>query len=107
MLTSVTDKDAGRQPDPSGDIQRHWQCDSNNLASGGVYVVMEGIVECGGRSWYELGIVTDANKNKKLTIGTGPAHAVYFATYEVVKQAMGGNASGHHPVAAGMPPSYL
>jgi len=32
----------------------------------------------------------------------GPAHAVYFATYEVVKQAMGGNASGHHPLAAGM-----
>jgi hypothetical protein len=32
----------------------------------------------------------------------GPAHAVYFATYEVVKQAMGGNAAGHHPVAAGM-----
>lgn len=31
----------------------------------------------------------------------GPAHAVYFATYEVVKQAMGGNASGHHPLAAG------
>jgi hypothetical protein len=36
-----------------------------------------------------------------LTSRTGPAHAVYFATYEVVKQAMGGNASGHHPVAAG------
>ena len=33
----------------------------------------------------------------------GPAHAVYFATYEVVKQAMGGNASGHHPMAAGKP----
>lgn len=32
---------------------------------------------------------------------TGPAHAVYFATYEAVKQAMGGNASGHHPLAAG------
>lgn len=31
----------------------------------------------------------------------GPAHAVYFATYEVVKQAMGGNAAGHHPLAAG------
>jgi len=31
----------------------------------------------------------------------GPAHAVYFATYEAVKQAMGGNASGHHPLAAG------
>lgn len=34
-------------------------------------------------------------------VGAGPAHAVYFATYEVVKQAMGGNASGHHPMAAG------
>ena len=33
---------------------------------------------------------------------TGPAHAVYFATYEVVKQSMGGNASGHHPLAAGI-----
>ena len=40
-------------------------------------------------------------KTSGLTIGLGPAHAVYFATYEVVKQAMGGNASGHHPLAAG------
>ena len=32
----------------------------------------------------------------------GPAHAVYFATYEVVKQAMGGNeGTEHHPLAAG------
>ncbi|KXL44514.1 hypothetical protein M433DRAFT_4965 [Acidomyces richmondensis BFW] len=36
-----------------------------------------------------------------VVVGAGPAHAVYFATYEVVKQAMGGNASGHHPFAAG------
>ncbi|KAI7482993.1 hypothetical protein KC367_g2245 [Hortaea werneckii] len=35
-----------------------------------------------------------------VVLGAGPAHAVYFATYEVVKQAMGGNAAGHHPVAA-------
>ncbi|EMD00188.1 hypothetical protein BAUCODRAFT_145495 [Baudoinia panamericana UAMH 10762] len=35
-----------------------------------------------------------------VVLGAGPAHAVYFATYEVVKQAMGGNASGHHPLAA-------
>jgi hypothetical protein len=34
-------------------------------------------------------------------VGAGPAHAVYFATYEVVKQQMGGNAVGHHPLAAG------
>lgn len=32
----------------------------------------------------------------------GPAHAVYFATYEAVKHAMGGNRAGvHHPLAAG------
>ncbi|KAK3115276.1 Fe(2+) transporter [Teratosphaeriaceae sp. CCFEE 6253] len=36
-----------------------------------------------------------------VVVGAGPAHAVYFATYEAVKQAMGGNASGHHPLAAG------
>jgi hypothetical protein len=32
---------------------------------------------------------------------TGPAHAVYFATYEAVKHLMGGNQAGvHHPLAA-------
>jgi solute carrier family 25 iron transporter 28/37 len=37
-----------------------------------------------------------------LTEGLGPAHAVYFATYEAVKHAMGGNQAGvHHPLAAG------
>jgi hypothetical protein len=31
----------------------------------------------------------------------GPAHAVYFATYEAVKHVMGGNKAGvHHPLAA-------
>lgn len=35
--------------------------------------------------------------------GAGPAHAVYFATYEAVKHVMGGNQAGvHHPLAAGM-----
>lgn len=30
----------------------------------------------------------------------GPAHAVYFSTYEVVKQRLGGNVGyGHHPLA--------
>ncbi|KAA6411501.1 MAG: mitochondrial RNA splicing [Lasallia pustulata] len=34
-------------------------------------------------------------------LGAGPAHAVYFATYEAVKQAMGGNVGNeHHPLAA-------
>jgi len=40
-------------------------------------------------------------RSKWLISETGPAHAVYFATYEAVKQSMGGNAAGHHPLAAG------
>lgn len=37
-----------------------------------------------------------------LNCGKGPAHALYFVTYETVKQAMGGNErSTHHPLAAG------
>ncbi|KAF2459566.1 mitochondrial carrier domain-containing protein [Lineolata rhizophorae] len=38
-----------------------------------------------------------------VVLGAGPAHAVYFATYETVKHAMGGNQGGsdeHHPLAA-------
>ncbi|KAH8198245.1 hypothetical protein TruAng_007588 [Truncatella angustata] len=36
-----------------------------------------------------------------VVVGAGPAHAVYFATYEAVKHAMGGNQIGeHHPLAA-------
>lgn len=40
---------------------------------------------------------------RELTIRQGPAHAVYFGTYEVVKEMAGGNkADGkHHPLAAG------
>lgn len=38
-----------------------------------------------------------------VVVGAGPAHAVYFATYEAVKHVMGGNKVGtHHPLAAGM-----
>jgi hypothetical protein len=35
---------------------------------------------------------------------TGPAHAVYFASYEATKHALGGNegeSDEHHPLAAG------
>ena len=28
-----------------------------------------------------------------------PAHALYFATYELAKRSLGGNSPGHHPVA--------
>ena len=34
--------------------------------------------------------------------GSGPAHAVYFSTYEFVKQRLGGNEGvEHHPFAVG------
>ncbi|KAI5854093.1 mitochondrial RNA-splicing protein MRS3 [Durotheca rogersii] len=36
-----------------------------------------------------------------VVVGAGPAHAIYFATYEAVKHLMGGNRAGvHHPLAA-------
>ncbi|ORY15801.1 mitochondrial carrier domain-containing protein [Clohesyomyces aquaticus] len=38
-----------------------------------------------------------------VVLGAGPAHAVYFASYETVKHALGGNEGGqeeHHPFAA-------
>lgn len=46
--------------------------------------------------------IMSAPKDEMLTPNTGPAHAVYFATYEAVKHAMGGNnGDEHHPLAAG------
>lgn len=52
---------------------------------------------CGCRLVYLRGLSADI-----LTLGLGPAHAVYFATYEAVKHVMGGNQAGvHHPLAAG------
>ncbi|KAL5361353.1 mitochondrial carrier domain-containing protein [Aspergillus floccosus] len=36
-------------------------------------------------------------------VGAGPAHAVYFGTYEFVKDLAGGNVDdGHHPLAAAL-----
>jgi solute carrier family 25 iron transporter 28/37 len=57
------------------------------------------IVGAGGFVYDEWEIQDTSN-----TVATGPAHAVYFGTYEIVKEAMGGNkADGkHHPLAAGM-----
>lgn len=34
-------------------------------------------------------------------LGAGPAHAVYFGTYEAVKDVAGGNKEGHHFGATG------
>lgn len=62
---------------------------------------MERHIECGSRSWYGSSI-SSFPILRTLTGKTGPAHAVYFATYEAVKHAMGGNnGNEHHPLAAG------
>jgi len=34
-------------------------------------------------------------------LGAGPAHAVYFGTYEIVKEWAGGNRPGHQFAATG------
>ena len=67
---------------------------------------MERSIKCdiGSRYGYILLRFDLRGESGGLTSGSGPAHAVYFATYEVVKQAMGGNAAGHHPIAAGKRP---
>jgi hypothetical protein len=63
---------------------------------------MERSIKCssGCRSVQDNVAITMAESNTP----QGPAHAVYFATYEWVKHAMGGNAglkTDHHPLAAG------
>ena len=58
------------------------------------------------RSTYQIasgeGVLSLWRGMSSVIVGAGPAHAVYFATYEAVKHAMGGNQAGvHHPLAAG------
>lgn len=63
---------------------------------------MERVIECGYGS-------RSVHRTLSLRLlGTdsvaGPAHAVYFASYEATKHALGGNEGGseeHHPLAAG------
>lgn len=65
---------------------------------------MEGNIERGNWSWW---VVMAGYFDSAVTYphSLGPAHAVYFATYEAVKQAMGGNKGNeHHPLAAGTSP---
>jgi hypothetical protein len=63
---------------------------------------MEGRLECDRGSWYAT--IKYHHSARWLTRISGPAHAVYFGTYEVVKELAGGNAEDgkHHPGAAGL-----
>ena len=62
---------------------------------------MERCIKCNSRRWFVWRSECDTGHSSPTGL-LGPAHAVYFATYEVVKQAMGGNEGDeHHPLAAG------
>lgn len=63
--------------------------------------VYNGMIQGGYRIATGEGILSLWRGMSSVVVGAGPAHAVYFATYEAVKHAMGGNQAGvHHPLAA-------
>lgn len=99
-MTACADPNANSQSDPVRCLQ--WD-DTRRLPDsygGGNPQFMERHVQCG--SWSRCVSVVAKTKIKR-SFSKGPAHAVYFATYEAVKHAMGGNQAGvHHPLAAGI-----
>jgi hypothetical protein len=55
-------------------------------------------------SWEQVGSLSLSVRRHGTDSAAGPAHAVYFASYEATKHALGGNEGGseeHHPLAAG------
>ncbi|KAL1900403.1 Fe(2+) transporter [Ceratocystis pirilliformis] len=63
--------------------------------------VYNGVVEGTYRIASTEGVLSLWRGMTSVVVGAGPAHAVYFATYEAVKHIMGGNEAGvHHPLAA-------
>ncbi|KAI0836136.1 mitochondrial carrier domain-containing protein [Hypoxylon sp. FL0890] len=69
-----------------------------NPSANGVY---KGMIESTMRIASGEGVLKLWRGMSSVVVGAGPAHAVYFATYEAVKHLMGGNRAGvHHPLAA-------
>ncbi|KAF7890662.1 hypothetical protein EAF00_008977 [Botryotinia globosa] len=63
--------------------------------------VYNGVIQGGYRIATGEGLFSLWRGMSSVIVGAGPAHAVYFATYEAVKHVMGGNQAGvHHPLAA-------
>jgi solute carrier family 25 (mitochondrial iron transporter), member 28/37 len=72
-----------------------------NPSAGGLYTGLSHAVS----TIYRIeGVRTLWRGMTSVIVGAGPAHAVYFGTYEVVKEMAGGNKTDgkHHPLAAGM-----
>lgn len=80
-------------------LHKPYQCCLYNHENRGSYFAVAWNLECHSGRWY---VIIIPSLRRGLIGGIGPAHAVYFATYEAVKQAMGGNkGTEHHPLAAG------
>ncbi|KAF9113677.1 Fe(2+) transporter [Mortierella sp. AM989] len=62
--------------------------------------VYSGVINAATRITTQEGARTLWRGVNSVIMGAGPAHALYFATYEHAKQSFGGNGSGHHLVAA-------
>jgi len=106
MMSGVVliDRHADPNADPESDTLRSRQWYDTrwlpNSHGGGSPQFMARDVQCGGRSGYVDRVKLHGTDTDRVP---GPAHAVYFATYEAVKHLMGGNQAGvHHPLAAGM-----
>ncbi|KAI0848691.1 mitochondrial RNA-splicing protein MRS3 [Daldinia vernicosa] len=71
------------------------------LNSAEANAVYKGMVQSTMRIASGEGVLKLWRGMSSVVVGAGPAHAVYFATYEAVKHLMGGNRAGvHHPLAA-------
>lgn len=81
-------------------LYRYHECGVDYLSNWRLEDVVEGCFECdcGCRYVIYTGLGVLWTMAKYLA---GPAHAVYFGTYEAVKELAGGNEDGHHPFAAG------
>lgn len=98
------DSDADHKPHPVSNVHWYRECRGTNFLDRGRQVIVEGDCQCGlgGRYAYhrvkaDNGCIIDSSNG-----GSGPAHAVYFSTYEFVKQRLGGNEGiEHHPFAVG------
>ncbi|KAK6952677.1 hypothetical protein Daesc_004968 [Daldinia eschscholtzii] len=71
------------------------------LSPSGANAVYKGMIQSTMRIASGEGVLKLWRGMSSVVVGAGPAHAVYFATYEAVKHVMGGNRAGvHHPLAA-------
>jgi hypothetical protein len=95
------DTNANYQPFGRRSLHRLIECRFYHLQNRGSPNVVERRVKCYRWCWWDRTCIH--NPDKRLNCATGPAHAVYFGTYEAVKEFAGGNKDdGHHPFAAGI-----